>query len=107
MNERQVRSQAQFSSYQKGSAAGRPADYSLLSPAVGIEVIDTSSGDHPLSSTTGAKGLWVGTTGNVKVMMVDGSEAVFVGVTEGTLIPIQFQLVFKSGTTADSLVALI
>jgi len=39
--------------------------------------------------------------------MVDGIDVVFESVQAGTILPIQFQLVYADGTTASALVALI
>lgn len=95
------------SSYESGSHAGRAGDFNLLGPAVGAETIDVDGQDQVIESSLGAKGLYVGETGDVSVMMVDSTDAVFKNVPSGTLLPIQFSLVYSEGTTASSLLALI
>ena len=95
------------SNYEHGSHAGRAGDFNLLGPAVGAEIIDVSEADQVIESSLGAKGLYVGKTGDVSLMMVDETDVVFKVVQAGTLLPIQFSLVYSEGTTADSLVALI
>ena len=97
----------QHSSYESGSHAGRAGDFNLLGPAVSVEVVDLSKGDCVIQTSLGAKGLYVGKTGNVSISMVDGIDVVFERVQAGTILPIQFQLVYADGTTASALVALI
>lgn len=53
------------------------------------------------------RAVWVGTAGNLKATMVDGTEVTFVGVPAGTLLPIQVSAVASSGTTAGSLLGLV
>tara|TARA_Y100000034_G_scaffold119878_1_gene162110 strand:+ start:1000 stop:1314 length:315 start_codon:yes stop_codon:yes gene_type:complete len=94
------------SSIEKGSQAGRAGDFNLIGPAVGAESIDVSNGDYVIESPLGAKALWVGVAGDVSLVMIDGTDVVFEGVPAGTLLPIQFMLVYQEATTAESLVAL-
>lgn len=48
--------------------------------------------------------VYVGTSGNVKVTTPQGSEATFVNVASGTVIPVQVLKVWATGTTATNLV---
>ena len=52
------------------------------------------------------RGVYVGVGGNVKVDMVSGGTVTFVGVGAGTLLPIQVERIYATGTTATSMVAL-
>jgi hypothetical protein len=53
------------------------------------------------------RGLWVGTGGDVKVLVGDDATAVtFANVADGTLIPIRTRRVYSTGTTASDIVAL-
>jgi len=52
------------------------------------------------------RGVYVGVGGNVTVEMVSGGIVTFVGVLAGTLLPIQVDRIYATGTTATSLVAL-
>jgi hypothetical protein len=52
------------------------------------------------------RGVYVGVGGNVKVDMVSGGTVTFVGVVAGTLLPIQVERIYATGTTATSMVAL-
>lgn len=53
------------------------------------------------------RGLWVGTGGDVTVLMAAGGSAVaFLNVPDGSLLPIQIQRVNDTGTDADDMVAL-
>lgn len=57
------------------------------------------------STVIRATALYVGGLGNVSVTMEDGSEAVFTGVTAGSILPIRVTKV-KAATTATSIVGL-
>jgi hypothetical protein len=52
------------------------------------------------------RGLYVGAIGDVKVTMVSGDVVTFVGVPNGTVLPIQVTRVWAAGTTAASMIAL-
>ena len=52
------------------------------------------------------RGVYVGVGGNVKVDMVSGGTVTFVGVAAGTLLPIQVERIYTTGTTATNMVAL-
>lgn len=56
------------------------------------------------------RGLYVGAAGNVKVRMLDGSTPTFIAVAAGSVLPIQIDMVFTTGTTgqvAGSMIGLI
>lgn len=103
---RAAQSRQQNSAIETGRDAGRPGDFILLGPAVGAETIDLRDGDHVIESSSGAKGLYVGEDGAVRLIMVDGSEPTFSNVKSGSVLDIQFVAVYKEGTTASKLVAL-
>jgi hypothetical protein len=50
--------------------------------------------------------LYVGNTGNLKVMTVGGDEVTFVNIQGGSFIPVQVLRVFATGTTASNIIAL-
>jgi hypothetical protein len=53
------------------------------------------------------RALYVGATGNVALRMAgDNSVLTFVGLPAGTVLPVQFDRVMATNTTAGSLVAL-
>ena len=52
-----------------------------------------------------SRGLWVGGAGNVAVVMAEGDEVTFVGVSAGTLLPFCVKQVKATGTTATNIVA--
>jgi hypothetical protein len=65
----------------------------------------TPSDSAELSFLTRA--LYVGVGGNVSVKLRDDSSAVvFVGVAEGTILPLQVKQVMATNTTATNIVAL-
>lgn len=58
--------------------------------------------------TTYTRGIYVGTAGNINMVLVDDSSAVsFVGAQAGTVIPVRAKRVLVTGTTADDLVGLV
>jgi hypothetical protein len=50
--------------------------------------------------------LYVGTTGNLKVLTAAGDTTTFIGVPGGTFFPVQVLQVFATGTTASNIIAL-
>jgi len=53
------------------------------------------------------RALYIGVGGNLSVKLRDDSTAVvFVGVAEGTVLPLQVKQVMATGTTATNIVAL-
>ena len=53
-----------------------------------------------------ARALFVGGAGNLTVTMKDQTDAVFTGVTAGTLLPISVTKVKSTGTTATNITAI-
>lgn len=72
---------------------------------------DTSPGESAVAVTPSdstavrSRALFVGGAGNLTVTMKDGVDAVFTGVTAGTLLPISVQKV-KAATTATNITAI-
>jgi len=52
------------------------------------------------------RGVYVGTTGNLKVDMVSGGTVTFVSVPGGSLLPVQVERIYATGTTATNIIAL-
>lgn len=50
--------------------------------------------------------LYVGGTGNIRVMTAGGDDVVFSGVPAGTFLPVQVIRVYSTNTTATNIVAL-
>lgn len=50
--------------------------------------------------------LYVGGTGDVRVLTAGEDDVTFIGVTAGTFLPVQVIRVFFTGTTASNIVAL-
>lgn len=57
-------------------------------------------------SAFACRGLYVGTTGDVSVLMSAGGTATFVGVQGGTVLPVRVKQVNVAGTTASNILAL-
>ena len=90
-----------------GRSAGRVPDMTLIAPSSDAEAIDITSEDHSISSQSGAKGLFVGGAGNVKMLTAAGNTRTFTGVVAGTILPIQYSIIFKTDTTATNMMALL
>ena len=91
----------------KGRNVGRVPDMTLIAPSTDAEAIDISGADHAISSPNGAKGLFVGGAGNVKMQTIVGNTRTFTGVVAGTILPIQFDTIFMTDTTATNMMALL
>ena len=52
------------------------------------------------------RGVYVGGAGDLKVTMQTGAEVTFVGVVAGTVLPIRCHILWLTGSTATSVVAL-
>ena len=50
--------------------------------------------------------LYVGVTGNVRVLTAGGNDITFEGIPGGTFMPVQVLRVFNTNTTATSIIAL-
>lgn len=61
---------------------------------------DTVDLTHP------TRGIYVGASGNLKVILVSGDTITFVGLSSGTIHPIRVRRVFSTGTTATSILGL-
>lgn len=55
---------------------------------------------------TPTRGLYVGVSGDVKVIMLDGTTVTFTDLAAGVIHPITCVLVYSTGTTATNIVAL-
>lgn len=76
----------------------------LGDPATKAVAVTPSDSDN---LTDNARGLYVGTGGDVSVEMVDvGVAIIFSSVQGGTILPIQVSRVNLTGTTASNIVAL-
>jgi hypothetical protein len=56
--------------------------------------------------TTATRAVWVGGTGNVRVITTDGSVVTFSSVPSGTQLDIQAARITSTGTTATSMVGM-
>ena len=56
--------------------------------------------------TVVARGLYVGSAGDVKVDMLGSGTVTFVAVQTGTILPVRAARVYSTGTTATSIIAL-
>lgn len=70
--------------------------------AVDAQALNVSSADANLDRV--ARGLWVGSSGNVSLVTLAGNTVTFVGVSGHLMV--QTKKVLTSGTTATSIVAL-
>lgn len=79
--------------------------------AFGDQTIPVRGGATVATSDTidlprGARALYIGTGGDVKVITIDGNTLTFVGVASGSILPVSCSRVFATGTAASNIVAL-
>ena len=71
--------------------------------AIGAVTIDYSGGNQDLSAYR-IRGIYIGTAGNLKVDMVDGTTGVtFSNLTAGVIYPLKVTMVYQTGSTAAGL----
>ncbi len=75
-----------------------------LAPAGGAAAVDISSTDAPI--TPPSRGIYVGGAGDLKVDLPNGTTVTFVALAAGLCHPIAATKVYKTGTTATSILAL-
>jgi len=76
---------------------------SLDSPAQRAADV-TPSDSTDLAS--GARSLWIGAAGDVRLTTVGGDTVTFVGCTGGSVLPVCVARVHATGTTATNIIAL-
>ena len=81
--------------------AGR-AD-AISAPAQGALTI-TPNDSTDLSAET--RGLWVGASGDLALVLASGDEVIIAGAVGGSLLPLRVRRVKSTGTTASQLVGL-
>lgn len=76
---------------------------SMSYPAEHAEAVTPSDGTD---LTIVSRGLYVGGSGNVAVVMASGAAVTFTGVIAGSLLPIRVSRVKSTGTTATTILSL-
>lgn len=56
--------------------------------------------------TRATRAIYVGVTGNLAVIMLDGTTATFIAVPAGALLPLMVSRILATGTTATSIVGI-
>ena len=84
-------------SYQR-LQSGRAAS---VSPSDTVNIPNVMGGDRPDGPV-----LYVGGSGNVRVLTEGGDDVIFYGVVAGTFLPVHVVRVFATNTTATNIVAL-
>jgi hypothetical protein len=82
---------------------GGAAPYQVQGPFSVGEAVDISAADHVFTNTT--RGIYVGTAGNLQVIMQQGVTLTFNTLPVG-FHPIRAKRVIKAGTTAAAMVGL-
>ena len=85
--------------------------YQKLQVARAAIVTTSDTVDIPNISAQDGRGnsgcvLYVGTTGNVRVLTSGGDDVLFTGIVGGSFMPVQVVKVFQTNTTATDIVAL-
>lgn len=83
----------------KGTMEGNT--FSRIEPADGAVAI-TPDDNLNLEHTT--RGIYVGSTGDLRVLTIDEYDVTFVALVAGIIHPIRVLRVFATGTTADDIV---
>jgi hypothetical protein len=84
---------------------GIESELSRLGSVRGAAAVDLSSADY--TAPGGVRGIYVGVSGDVKVDLVDGSTGItFVSLAAGVEHAIAVTKIYKTGTTATSVLAL-
>lgn len=82
----------------------------MSDPAVLVLEIDVSAANWVAADASGfeggARALWVGKGGHVKVDAVGSGTAVFKNVPDGFPLPVSVSKVYMTGTTATDIVAI-
>lgn len=77
---------------------------SIESPAESAFAVTPSD---TVELTTFTRALYIGGAGDVAAVMVDGSEATFVGLLAGQVLPVRVRQVKSTGTDASNIVGLV
>ena len=72
-------------------------------PALGAALVTLADADLPV---LGARALYVGGTGNVRVTTAQGDDVLFSAVPTGFILPVSVNRVWLTNTTATLIVAL-
>lgn len=78
-------------------------DFDMLASAEHAETIVPSDA-NPLARVT--RGVYVGTTGNLRVTMASGETRTFTNIAAGIVHPLQIIQVWATGTTATGVIVL-
>lgn len=78
------------------------SDYSAVD-ALAVTPSDTVN----FGTNITCRGLYIGTTGNVAVVLVSGNVVTFTGVPAGTILPVVCTRVNNTNTTASNIIGLI
>ncbi len=81
----------------------RTYDPGIDGPAIGNIAVTPSDSDDLVQTS---RALYVGTGGTVVVRAHDGTEASYVGVPTGLILPVRAVRVLATGTTASDIVAM-
>jgi hypothetical protein len=73
-------------------------------PAQGVA--DVTPHDADVLTVAPCRSLWVGTGGDLSVLMADGTTAILQNVPSGTVVPVAVRRVNSTNTTATDIVAL-
>ncbi len=74
--------------------------------AIASAAAGTAVTPHDTNNIDPTRGLYVGVSGDVKVVMLDGTTITFTNMAAGVIHPLQVVRVFSTGTAATNIVAL-
>jgi len=82
--------------------------FNATSILINADIFTSPADSYAIYSQSANEGavLYVGVTGDLRVITAGGQDVTFTGIIGGTFIPVQVTKVFSTGTTATNLVAL-
>jgi hypothetical protein len=80
-----------------------PVPSNYVSPAQGAFVPTQHDSNNEAQP---GRALFVGGAGNVKLTTIAGENVTFTGVLAGSILPVAFQRIWSTGTTATNMVGL-
>ncbi len=80
----------------------RPVGVSEIQPArSAVDIVPNND-----ASFTRTRGLYIGTTGDIRIVMAKGATVTFVAITAGIIHPLSVVQVLATGTTATNIIGL-
>ena len=76
-----------------------------IEPIRGGVAVNIAAADHTFTTAQEVRAIYVGSSGDLSVVTVDGSALTFANVLGGSIVPIHARTVVKASTTCTDMVA--